>query len=382
MLDISTRINALITYLFLGPIILFAKSGTPLADPYVRGHAKRSSLIIVAGAIVFVLYRSLHSVIDIAIFGVSLPLIVITAIVSIVLLLLMIGGYRAYHGVPASESSWRSLALPASTLTNWVYRDEDLIRIIASYIPWIGIIVASQYPRRETIIGRKVGSLFALIILTTIVFLWGATTTLTLIITLGYIGLIVATAVQLFGFSRFLDFDWYDRIPTYTEFESHIQASILTGIDFFRIAFGGVKWTNYMTRYTEILGKNTKVESATIPYFAPIWIVWLPIINLITLPSLYQTKYRAYRTLILQWLALTLLTIMIIWIYGISSQIWLYLLFPIIVLIIGSRANIHTRAPIMSIAVDIYSLFVRGNEKVEEIKRNGEEKVEFSYEVK
>ncbi len=82
--------------------------------------------------------------------------------------------------------------------------------------------MASQYPRYETIIGRKIGSLFALLLLTNIVFLSGTTTTLTLIITLGYIGLIVATTVQLFGFSRFLDFSFYRMIPTYAELESHI----------------------------------------------------------------------------------------------------------------------------------------------------------------
>ena len=115
------------------------------------------------------------------------------------------------------------------------------MRIIASFIPWIGIIIAALSPRRETLIGRKVGSLFALMILTSIVFLSGTTTTLTLIITLVYIGLIVATAVQLFGFSRFLEFSIYAKIPTYPELDTHIKASILVSIDFCRIAFGGVK---------------------------------------------------------------------------------------------------------------------------------------------
>jgi hypothetical protein len=35
----------------------------------------------------------------------------------------------------------------------------------------------------------------------------------------------------------------------------------------------------------------------------------------------------------------------------------LYLLFPIIALIVESRVNIATRAPITSIAVDLYGLF-------------------------
>ncbi len=64
-----------------------------------------------------------------------------------------------------------------------------------------------------------------------------------------------------------------------------------------------------------------------------------------------------------------------------SSQMGLYLLFPMITLIVESRANINMRAPITSIVVDIYSLFTRGQQKIIEIKKSGEEKVEYSYEV-
>ena len=90
MPDISTRINALIAYLFLGPIMLLAKGGTPLADPYVRGHARRASLIIMIGAIVFALYRSIHGYLAFGIFGISIDLIIVSAIVSITLLALII----------------------------------------------------------------------------------------------------------------------------------------------------------------------------------------------------------------------------------------------------------------------------------------------------
>ncbi len=382
MPDISTRINALIAYLFLGPIMLLAKKDTPLADPYVRGHARRASIIIAIGAIVFVLYRLVHPYLGFGIFGISIDIIIVTSIVSITLLALIAWAYQAYHGISANETSWRSIALPASTLTEWAYSDEDGIRIIASFIPWIGIIIASKYPRRETLIGRKVGSLFALLVLTSIVFLSGSTTTLTLIITLAYIGLIVATAVQLFGASRFLDFSFYRLIPTYAELESHIQTSLMSIYDFCRIAFGGVKWVDYQTRYTQILSNNTVIKSSTVPYFAPIWIVWLPVANLITLPSLWQSQYREYTPFILQWLALTLITILIISLYGISSQMGLYLLFPIIALIVESRSNLGTRAPITSISIDLYQLFTRGQAKVAEIKENGEEKVGYSYDVK
>ena len=381
MPDISTRINALIAYLFLGPIMLLARSGTPLADPYVRGHARRANLIIAIGAIVFALYRSLHSYLAFGIFGISVDVIIVTSIVSITLLALIAGAYQAYHGIPASETSWRSLSIPTNTMTESDYSEEDRVRIIASFIPFCGIIIASSYPRRETAIGRKVGSLFALLVLTSIVFLSGTTTTLTLILTLAYIGLIVATTVQLFGFSRFLDFSFYNLIPTYAELESHIRAGVISAYDFCRVAFGGEKWTDYQTRYQSILSNNHTTKLPNSPYFAPTWITWLPVVNLITLPSLWQAKYREYTPLILQWLALTIIAIIIISVYGLSSQMGLYLLFPIISLMVGSRANTSTRAPITSIVVDLYQLFTRGQAKVAEIKQNGEEQVGFKYNI-
>jgi hypothetical protein len=89
MPDISTRINALIAYLFLGPIMLFARPGTPLADQYVQSHSRRASLIIAIGAIVFALYHSLHSYLAFGIFGISIDLIIVSLIVSITLLALI-----------------------------------------------------------------------------------------------------------------------------------------------------------------------------------------------------------------------------------------------------------------------------------------------------
>jgi hypothetical protein len=134
-------------------------------------------------------------------------------------------------------------------------------------------MIAAFSPRRETLIGRKVGSLFILLILTSIIFLSGTTTTLTLILTLVYIGLIVATTVQLFGFSRFLEFSLYRYIPTYTELDAHIKTSMISAYEFCRIAFGGQKRTDYQTQYTQILSDNTVIKTPTTPYFAPVWII-------------------------------------------------------------------------------------------------------------
>jgi hypothetical protein len=381
MPDISTRINALIAYLFLGPLLLLAKSGTPLADPYVRGHAKKASIIILIGILIFFIYRFLKEFLMFSMFGFSIDIILLTMIVSCTLAALIIWAYRAYNGVPANESTWKSFSMPENTMQVWTYSEEDKIRIIASFIPFIGIIVANKYPMWEVRIGRKIGSLFIFILLTSILFFSGATTTLTLICTLIFIGTIVTTAVYLFGFSRFLNFTFYNQIPTYPELDAHIKAGIMWLFDFFRIAFGWEHTINYRAQYTRFLENNQVTQSATISYFAPNWIIAIPVLNLLTIPSLWQSKYKEYAPLILQGLCITLITGIIVLYYGIGSQMELYLIFPIIALIVEGKNNLLVRAPFTSIMIDLYILFSRGQSRIAEIKENGEEKVSYTYEV-
>lgn len=60
------RINAMISYFFLGPLFLLAKKNTPLADPYVRGHARQSSIIIGMTFLVGMVYLGVRSYIQIS----------------------------------------------------------------------------------------------------------------------------------------------------------------------------------------------------------------------------------------------------------------------------------------------------------------------------
>lgn len=381
MPDISTRINALIAYLFLWPLLLLAKKDTPLAMPYVRWHAKRASLIIFGGLLAFIAYRYIKGLIQLNIFGISFDVILLMLIVSIVLIALLAWAYRAFNGSSASESSWKSFHMPENNTTLWEYSEENKIRIISSFIPFVGIFISSKYPIEETIIGRKIGTLFICILLINIIFFSGSTTTLSLIIILAYIGLIVTTAVYLFGFSKFLSFKFYTIIPTYLELDAHVKVSIVTVANFIRIAFGGEKKFSYQEIFDTHINKNTLKETASIEYFTPNWIFAIPFVNLITLPSLWQQKYQEYKPLIFQAVTLSLLTGISIYFYWINSQIGLFLLFPIISLALESKDNILTRAPFTSIVIDFYSLFGKSKDTLIAIKEKWEEKVHYTYEV-
>lgn len=379
MPDISTRINALIAYLFLGPLFLLTKEGTPLWHPFVRWHAKRASLIILIGLASSVVYFFIRHTLSFTIFGITIGTVVLASIVSVTVFFLIVWAYRAYSGISASESSWRSLVIPENSTQEWEYSEELKVRIIASFIPFVGILIASRYPIRETIIWRKIGNIFAFFLLTSVVFFSGNVTTFTLILTLSYIALIVFTAVQMFVFSRFFEFTFYKNIPTYLEFDAYIKAFLVSGFDFFKVAFGSEKKSTYTERYEYFLKKNEFEYKTEIVYFAPKWVLFVPWINLITLPSFWQQKYVEYKGLILQWLLITILFIVIVWFYGISSEIWLYLLFSILTLITSSE-NMNTRAPLTSVMVDFLNMFQQGKEKINEIKKK-EEKIGFKYEV-
>lgn len=76
------RINAMISYFFLGPLFLLAKKNTPLADPYVRGHAKQSSIIIGMTLIIGIVYLFVRPYIQISFLGIDLRTIVLGLIMG------------------------------------------------------------------------------------------------------------------------------------------------------------------------------------------------------------------------------------------------------------------------------------------------------------
>ena len=100
----QSRINATISYFFRGPIFLIAKTGPPLADPYVRSHAKKSSLIILIAIVAYTLYHFvLKPFTNITILGLYLQSILTTSIVTVSIFFLIRGAYHAYHGESGAE---------------------------------------------------------------------------------------------------------------------------------------------------------------------------------------------------------------------------------------------------------------------------------------
>ncbi len=114
-MNTQARINAMIAYFFLGPLFLAVRGENPIAEPYVRGHAKRASVIMGVGLVILIAYLFLlKPILNFQLpFGISLNSVILTAYMLILSGYLIHGAYRAYHGVDAA--SVQSMSLTAST---------------------------------------------------------------------------------------------------------------------------------------------------------------------------------------------------------------------------------------------------------------------------
>jgi hypothetical protein len=371
----------MIAYFFLGPLFLLVPRDTPFWEEYVRGHAKRATSIISIGVLVIILYITLLApLIQVQIFSISLDSMILAVMMIIFSIQLIHGAYRAYNGIDARSIHTLNINIDNDyTIGN--YSEEEKIRILASFIPFLGIFIAKRYPTEPYTIGKKVGGALAFILITLIVFYGGAVSTLVFALTIVAVVVFIMTAVYLFLHGEFLSLGIYKYIPTYTSIEAHISASILSLFDFFRVAFGGDKRRSYSDIYREKYMLYSQTATPETPYILPSWIIWVPVLNLITLPSLTMSRMSIYRPLILQWLLITILLILIVIFYWLQSSIGLYLLFPSLTLIAYSWKNTNIRAPLTSWIVSLSSLFTRGQEKVQKMWEQKEE-VSFKYEEK
>lgn len=153
----QSRINAMIAYFFLGPLFLIVPRDTPFGEEYVRGHAKRASAIMGASILIIGMYLFLlKPLVNFQFFSISLHSVILTLMMIVLSALLIHGAYRAYHGIDARAIHTLTLDVSNEHVAG-SYSEEEKIRILASFIPFVGIFIAKKYPTEPYTIGRKVG---------------------------------------------------------------------------------------------------------------------------------------------------------------------------------------------------------------------------------
>lgn len=377
------RINAMISYFFLGPLFLLAKKNTPFADPYVRGHAKQSSIIIGMTSIIGIVYFLVRPYIQISFLGIDLRTIVLGLIMAWCSIFLLRGAYRAYMGDTGEVSA---IALPGNMrnmgMISWVYsveNEEDKIRILASMLPWVGIYLSHKYRHPLMQRWRIIGSFFTCIIILSFL-LSGQDGFVTFILTIIYILVFVVEGVYLFVYGRFISWNILDSIPSYSQIEAHIIASSRSVLDFIGVVFGKEKRWTY-AEYIEQSSITPEAPQILIPYFMPVELIAVPVWNIFTLPSIFISKYNPYRSLIVQWLIITFLfgyAYFSGWVFW--SAIWLLLLFPIVHIISFARSDSATRAPIVWLWVHLRERYTTMKSHITTIQETKNE-VGFTYPI-
>lgn len=379
----QSRINAVISYFFLGPLFLLAKKGTPLAEQSVQMHAKKSSKIILITLIfLFLYFFLLKNLLNINFLGIQLDTILLTLIIGGCLYLLLRGAYYAYTwaiATPEQIEKNSQITLP-SAHTYTVETEEEKVHLLAGMIPFLWIWLSKKYPSEIMTHSRILGSFFTFFSLASFS-LGGSESFIPFFIIGSYILLFVIEWVSLFLQGQFLIIKPFTRIPAYSDIEAFILASLRSIWEFFRIVFWGNARTTFSTLLHEESEKNKIITPIEIPYFMPIGSVWIPFWNIFTLPSLFLEKYREYRNLIVQWLLITMIVAYVgIYLRDFWSPILSLLLFPIIHHLIFSASNTSTHSPGIGTIVEILRRSIAIFHQVKK-KESPKEEAKYTYEV-
>ena len=378
----QSRINATISYFFLWPLFLLAKSGTPLHDPFVRTHAVRSSIIISIGFFVYLLYIFLlRPFTDFTLLGFHLQNIVLTLLSSLMILMLLRGAYQAYHGISTEYSNTLSMKHIFSNNATWirVENEDDKVRLVASMVPLLGIYIARKYEHPLTSSGRSLGSLLLFMVFTAWIFSNEGGLFVTGVWTLSLF-IFIVLSVNIFLRGEFIMSSLIERIPSYEECEAHIFASLLSVNEFLRIAFGGSDREDYHTLYVrEIVARWTR-EAPSAPYFMPAWLIGIPFWNLFSVPSYWMEQYREYRSYILSGILITLLvSILIFWKWSASPYL-LFMLFPIVHIFVYASYDLNAYIPGMHILLRLFGLAKITSTRMQERSQKKEE-AHYTYTV-
>jgi len=342
-LSSQVRTNALISYFFLGPLLLLAKKNPNFSHPFVRSHAWAASRIHAILLGFTILYMSLLS----QLFAYRLPLIdiplsrvVFSTFLLWMLWLLFRGAYLAYQG---KKYQGFHLSLSDTNIEhidyNKVEGEADIIRILTSFLPLVGVFVAQRYPSVLTQIGAKVSAYSTLLFILEFVFLRGESL---FMITLFFLITLIVTTGVLLASGKSVDF----LIPIHTlpgirEIQVYSKVLPLYLADVFLVVIGRKNEIGFMQKCQEIHTKIENTEKQLAEYFtdnmlvfSP-YVIYIPVLNLLLLHRFFAPQKSRYALAINQGIMLSLIVIGIIILGYLAIVSTAWILFAILPMMLG-----------------------------------------------
>lgn len=363
MISRKIRINALISYFFLGWIFLLAKNNPNFTDPFIKKHAK----IATQGHIIFLVSYSLYSYFFGNFFSYSIPVIQITLthVIDILffaalILFIIWGVYRGYKDDNPLENTTNtplSFFLNGHTFQFSGATEAERVIFLVSYIPFLGMIITKKYPNIVTTTGARVSSIFWFIYLVS--FVNNGFDSLSMILL--FIGILsfVFLAARFFMSNTYIIPNFFNYIPDIDSIYRIIRSIPSYIKEVSSMIFGKNTTLSFVDNIKNVKNKDTILQESLQEYFTDktllfqsFWI-FIPFFNLIFLPKLFTCRTTQYVLAIWQGLVITLLAIIIGLLFSFTSPLELFLLFPIFYGIASIETNVFVRIPLL---YEIYAI--------------------------
>lgn len=138
----QARTNAMVSYFFLGWMMLIAKANPQFQDPFVRSHAKSATRIHLTALIFFLVYffiiKELISF-TLPILGISFNTVIMTLFITGLMGYIIVGAFRAYREKNALYSldalTFQETALETQSIEHLT--EQERVIVISSYIPFV-----------------------------------------------------------------------------------------------------------------------------------------------------------------------------------------------------------------------------------------------------
>jgi len=360
-MDHKIQTNAAIAYApVLWELFLLAKANPDFWNTFVRNHAKNASKIHFSFLAIILVYKYFVAGflnIFIPIINISINDIVQVSFFLIFTFLLIKWAFSAHSGTEAEDIKIKKdyLKLETELLEHELSEAQKMI-YIASYIPFIWLIVAAKHNSPINKFWAKISWIFSIIIVFFIVFnhpelLWMAM--------LLYIWLAVTAWVIMFLHQKILFSSMFETIPDLETAYALARASWLYIIESVKVIFGKKEDISFQSLYEKILEKdmkfyelaNTHLTSTSIAFTNKL--IYIPWINLIYIPKYFFDKKSRYALAIIQWIISTLLLAIIFYIeWSIYTRYATIFIFPIFLGIANIDKNPFYRIPF------IYEIYV------------------------
>lgn len=384
-MDEKNKINAAISYLFMWELFLLAKNNPNFGNPFVRNHAKNATKIHFSFLVIILVYKVFiesYLYISIPIINLNITRIIESGLYLVFTLLLIRWAYKAFYGKLAEDIKIRKdyLKVETNIIEGQITETQKMLYIV-SYIPFIGLIVGNNNSINKYWV--KIWWIFSVIFIFLII---TGHSEPAFFLSLLYIMFVVFAWVMMFIQQKIVFSTFVNNIYDLKTLYSITRAIFVYILESITIIFWRNKELSFREIHSRIIAKDEKYDNLANNYLTNTVIVFgnklifIPVINIIYLPTFLFNKKSRYIIAIIQWLIISVIAILL-WYFDYSNYSIL-LLFPIFLWIANTKQNPFYRIPVIYEIYEILDKLSFGIfSKIKFLKEKKNEVQEISFKL-